>query len=875
MTARMSKSDRIRYNRQIEGLDLKADALGKRVEEIDNNVTTFQKEVDKVLEVAENSLHSFSFESITNLHNTVDDVKRRMRNSSEKEWDPHQHSSHKRKSSSKQLSSGNKRTMKTNQSGKGNNNESFTQQRERTPHINQNQVFQDSYRNQNRILSYNEDAVEFDESLDIEVESRDSDNGATVYHIDNDSIGETDDLDNGPAMRDITRSWQTSAKSGPKDSSGIRRTPSNRRPKDRTPTYRHIQREVNSERVPSTTKSTGIRPWQSQAQIEGVNRAGANKSRSRELQRIVPSHPTQNNLTERTSGRSSTSASSRGESTVQYFLRPEILFNSLPTSSPRDYTQTRRPGFFNPTSSGAGSTSDSRSLHEVCSSLEGSCPQNLEACRKTLSALSKSAPHEDEEVITLFQTLHTLLKVKCSTLLDLLNCDPQMAYFQIDCWSLVFYLMEQKFHNQLQQGDILWKVFGKSSVLARHILLQIVDVLYSQLLGEGYGDAPRLTAQMFSRIRLLSRQIGAVVPLLPELPDLFKVLPGQLWYSSLIYDHKENTFEKSMYVSMLDPKIHERFIMEGEVVMTDRKSRLALKNIPRKEINALWTTIGFFTDVSPLPSKEKEEKVARFVKSLFETPCGVLPRNLKNTGIPASESHLDRCLHEMRWLCQLLSKPMLGNLRFEDSFVPGIVQRAVLLESNSVIIHMRPTAPQLKLDSLMRQLWVSSSLGSSDLNLDGLLSFTSLFMQNKIDDTWCFVPSTSLMQTCARLLESYAINASGSATKAHWNNYARKVDQLAATLVAKEVDKEENTEPKSVEVNDVGASFAHFSPVLARFGEIDAAACPTGAYLREAACFSKLACVIAGSKSHAFIPTASVALNKRFREMVCVTFFIE
>jgi len=878
MAAGMGKSERIRYKRNIEGLDLKVDNLGPLVEEVDKDVTKFQTELDKAIAEAEYRLLDVFSPSRTTSHTG----QKRKRNSSEKEWNPHQHASHK-KSYGKSHESSN---MK--QPGNRSSHASTAQQKEGASNANQSEEI-------------NDDTVDFDISSDVEIESSDvNDVAANRYQsIDNDSIGETDELDNGPAIHDTTRSWHTSSsKFRHKESSGvqrerseIRRTSSKKRPKERLPTYRHIRREGRSERASSTTNSIGVRPRQSQGLLgmDQGNATGTNKSGSREPQRTESLQSNRNNLAgqRQANGRSSTSTSSRRERVIQNFLTPEHLFNSLPASQQNNvvtrgagsHNQTREVG---PRDNNNSSTLmiNSLPLNELCASLRESDPQGLDSYREVLSAMSNSIPSGNEEVITLFQTLHRLLKAKCSTLLDVLNCDPQMACFQMDCWSVVFRLMEQNFHNQLPQNDVLWKVFGKSTALARHIILQIIDVLYSQLMGDGYGDAPRLTDQLFRRMRSLCSQIGRVVPILPELPNLFKNLPVQLWYSSLICDQKENTCEKTIYVSMLDPKIHQRLIMEGEFVKMNRDSRMIHwyengKNIPRQEINALWTTIGFFADASPLPNKEKEKRLAKFVQKLLQSKCGVLPRTLKSAGIPASEVHLERCLHEIKWTCHLLSNSMLGEVPFEADFVPGIVKRAILLESSNVSLHMRPTAPQEKMDRVMRQLWTSSSLGSSDQVLVGLTYFDSFFTQNKIDDTWCFAPSTSLSQTCASLVECYAVVASGKTTKAHWNIFSREVDKLATTLVAnaKKADMEVKGGPKSSQTNDIGTSFAHLFPELEGFSEKEFVASPTGAYLRESACFSLLACVIASTQSDSFIPNANIALNKTFREKVRIICF--
>eukprot|EP00986_Skeletonema_menzelii_P008266 scaffold3436_cov156-Skeletonema_menzelii.AAC.13 len=880
IAAKMSKSERSRYYQQIDALDLRIDSVGKSIEDVDADVTNFQKEVDKLLDEAENNLEDFFLDSHTTSHNVTEEKKRKS-NASEKEWNPHQHASHKRKSSKSYLSS-QKRAKNMNQSRSGSANASAAQHRESASGSSQQEKF-------------NDDTIDFDVSSDVEIESSEmNDVAASKYQsIDDDCIGETDDLDNGPAIKDTSRSWHNSSSKPPhKEHSGVqrklpgnRRASSNKRSKERVPTYRHIRREGGSGRQSLTTNSAGAQSRQSQ-ELVGMDRGSdTNRLGSRESQRTESLHSTRKNIAgqRQPHGRSSTrtSSSSQRGRVVQNFLKPENLFNSLSAAIPQDSALTRGAESPNQiqdlhSNDSLSLTSNPRPLYELCTSLRESHSQGLDSYRETLSALSNSSPSGNEEVITLFQTLHTFLKVKCSTLLDALNCDPQLACLQMDCWSIVFRLMEQNCQKQLPKADVLWKVFGDSALFARHVLLQIIDVLFSQLMGDGYGDAPRLTDQLFGRMRSLCRQIGRVVPILPELPNLLRNLPGQLWYKSLIYDQKENTIEKALHVSMLDPKVHhERFMIEGAEVVESTKENRRIdfynKNLPRQEINAIWTTIGFFADASPIPSKKKEKMLAVFVQGLLQSKYGVLSTNTKNTGIPANDIHLDRCLHEIKWVCHLLSKSMLGELSFPANFVPGIVKKAILLESTSVILHMRPTAPQQKVDRFVTQLWKSSCLGSSDEVL-GSLTFNSLLTQSRMDDAWCHAPSTNLAQACASLIEIYAVDASKRTTKAYWNNFSREVDKLASSLAAKakEADMTVSTRPASTQSNGVGASFAHLFPELESFSEKDSVSSPAGAFLRETACFSLLACVIASTRSAAFVPTPIIALNKCFREKVRV-----
>ena len=876
-SAKMSRSEWERYRGQIEGLDLLVDSVGKQIEEVDNDVTNFQKEVDRVREDAEDALEDYFLES----HTTTQSAKSkrtRKRDSSDKDWDPHRHASHKRKSSSAKVrSSSNKRPKSANQSrSKSSNGSPFREDR----------VSSDD----NEDEFYHDYDVNFGtSSSDVQIEPREVGDLSPRYQsIDDDCIGETDDIDNGPAMQDTTRSWRTSSSNGNhKNSTELRmkkvekrRASSKKRSKERAPTYRHIGRVGRSKKVALSTKnSVSGQLREPDSQGRSGRRGGISNLSSREPERTGSLPSARNHLSghRQLGERPPTSAVSRSKRVVQSFLKPEHLFNSLIAGPQMNSVHTRGgilPNQLQEDQNPSDFSNTNLPMNELLSTaMTNSLPQEIRSCRETLAALLNSVPSGSEEVMTMFQTLYTMLKEKCSTLLDTLNCDPHLAYFQIDCLCLVFRLMEQNFHKQLPQNEMLWKVFGNSTLFARHIILQIIDVLYSQLLGHGYGDAPRLSEQMFGRMRLLSRQIGRIIPILPELPNLFRNLPGQLWHSSLIYEQNQSSCENAVYVSMLDPrKHHERFYLEGVIERTVNENRridLYHKNIPRQEINALWSTIGFFATASPTPSKKKEKMLAGFVQSLLQSKCGIFHSNIKIAGFPASEKHLDTCLHEMKWICSLLSRSMLGELSFAANFVPGIAKKAILLESTNVILPMHSTATEEQVDRVMRQMWTSSSLTSMYQTCNGP-AFESLFTQSRVDDVWCLAPSTSLSQTCIHLMNIYTVTASKKTTRAHWNNFSREVDNLASALVKKAT--EANTRPQPSKSNDVGASFADLFSELEDFSESESTASPTGAFLRETACFALLACISAGTQSDSFIPTQNIALNKRFREKVRLSF---
>ena len=251
-------------------------------------------------------------------------------------------------------------------------------------------------------------------------------------------------------------------------------------------------------------------------------------------------------------------------------LSPDLLFDSISTDRTIDEEHVH--------------WDDSKSLGELCKDLQDSHPANIQACRNSLISLTKliqsnENDHLDkDEVIRLFQILLSILQRKCTTLLDIIQTNPEVASLQIDCWCLIFRMLEKKLNCKLSQDDgVVYKIFGKQSLLAKHILIQILDVFHSQLLWEEYGQTPTFHNGVFDQLRLLCTRIGRIVPLLPTVCGLLmSKFTKATWYKSLTIEHKENELEKVLFVSAVDPLMHKRFLSAGEAMPESDKGKVSV-----------------------------------------------------------------------------------------------------------------------------------------------------------------------------------------------------------------------------------------------------------------------------------------------------------
>jgi hypothetical protein len=216
---------------------------------------------------------------------------------------------------------------------------------------------------------------------------------------------------------------------------------------------------------------------------------------------------------------------------------------------------------------------NNRSLNDLCQDLRDRYPANLPSSRGVLANLTTAVFFKSgddlrkDEVITIFQTLLRIFQKKCTTLRDIIQTNPEVATFQISCWCLAFQMLGKKSTEKLAHGDGLpFKIFANYTTLAKHMLLQVIDVLYSQLLWEEYGQTPSLDSRVLDELRSLCVSIGSFVPLLPSVCGLLtNIISEPRWHLSLSHEHKENEPEMVLFVTAIDPEMHRRFITSGEV----------------------------------------------------------------------------------------------------------------------------------------------------------------------------------------------------------------------------------------------------------------------------------------------------------------------
>ena len=217
---------------------------------------------------------------------------------------------------------------------------------------------------------------------------------------------------------------------------------------------------------------------------------------------------------------------------------------------------------------------ETKTVSELCAELKHFTRTNeTRVSREILKQLGSVVHHEgdgiqDCDVALLYETMEIVLKHKCSTLLDLIQSVPESFFVQVECWHVVFLMAEKKLHRRGSEGSAGLR---NAKNCANHILLQVVDALYSQLLWEEYGlPSPSFRDIVFEYLKSLCAAVNRVLPLIPAVYELLtskKIGLGPLhWRLSRMTERKENDPESILFVSAVDPALHVNYISTGEPI---------------------------------------------------------------------------------------------------------------------------------------------------------------------------------------------------------------------------------------------------------------------------------------------------------------------
>ena len=218
---------------------------------------------------------------------------------------------------------------------------------------------------------------------------------------------------------------------------------------------------------------------------------------------------------------------------------------------------------------------ETKMISELCAELRLSFTRTNESrvSREILKHLGSIVNYEgdevqDSDVALLYETMEIVLKHKCSTFLDLIHSAPELFLVHVGCWRVVFLMAEKKLHRRGAGGSAGLR---NAKNCAYHVLLQVVDALYSQLLWEEYGLTPSFRDIVFENLKSLCAAVNRVLPLIPAVCELLtskRIGLGPLqWRLSRMTERKENDPGSILFVSTIDPALHVNFISTGELIL--------------------------------------------------------------------------------------------------------------------------------------------------------------------------------------------------------------------------------------------------------------------------------------------------------------------
>ena len=295
----------------------------------------------------------------------------------------------------------------------------------------------------------------------------------------------------------------------------------------------------------------------------------------------------------------------------------------------------------------------------------------------------------------------------------------------------------------------------------------------------------------------------------------------------------------------------------------DPKLKSMTPKIPREEIDAIWSIIGFLSccaSTRHLCPNNKSVKNVLLMLSHYE--CGTLSKI--EDQLPPTRAQIDACSREVKWASILLRSKMFGDLPDLKSFVKHLLERAVLLESFDAVLDLSPAAPATKVNKAVTQLWNHSCISASDvapLQAD-LLNLGSSFVASDTKNVCSLLPSTPLLQQCISLVASYAGLTMREEKK--WIELRNVRSTLADGFEKKALKLESMSD---------GGNQKSMDPFAQMFYSIEAATesqivkSPASSHLREAVCYLMFAGIVA-RRSVGLGEGQFPRLCKAFREKV-------
>lgn len=299
--------------------------------------------------------------------------------------------------------------------------------------------------------------------------------------------------------------------------------------------------------------------------------------------------------------------------------------------------------------------------------------------------------------------------------------------------------------------------------------------------------------------------------------------------------------------------------------MKTGESRLALMRvkIPRQEIEAAWSMIGFLSCSAPnsLSSEKHRGHLHRLLSKInYISRCSAL----HGSQLPPPKLQIDTCTKEMEWVYSLLSSKILAVESSTDEFIQEVIPRAVMLEEFDEVLNLLQTTLPATTKEVIK-LWKYSCMTGSSLGVEADIQPDIINLDTDKSRNACsLMPSTALLQRCTSLAATYANMAMAKTNR--WDCF-RKI--LLKSV--KDFEKEATgLEEKASGTSNTTDAFTAMFQSIEKATEIATVESPVSAHKREAGCYLMIAVVIARSSYDIRGNDMMFRLNKSFRELVSV-----
>ena len=275
--------------------------------------------------------------------------------------------------------------------------------------------------------------------------------------------------------------------------------------------------------------------------------------------------------------------------------------------------------------------------------------------------------------------------------------------------------------------------------------------------------------------------------------------------------------------------------------------------MPRREIDALWCLVGWFSSTPTLIESDCT-KMRHLLTFMIESNCGILTKDVAPNGHPPNPLHIEACCIEIKRIAILISsKSLTTDL---DSFISTLTEKSLQLDSRNKTIDA--SSSNASLDAAMSKYWDEIAISPNpQIENYARCRFTfelsTMLIADTTDETWGLVPSTHLIQTCCYILKQYAMLAMQKKPK--WVRFNRSIDAVIINLLN---EKEVQSKP----VDEFAAAFS----VIGQLNQKEVNSIIP--YFRESSCFIILSFLLARIGSTSLASHVNIGLNKSTREKV-------